>query len=152
MDLSYPEFQYFVSQVAASAQSFGVTNEDLAPVGAALGSLFGFKCLPAATVIPSQGAQLQSICVGDNCPLAANAACDGQADVAKPSPVSTSSGSSSTATGTANGNMVSSSSTATASGTQTSTSSTGVVASTNAASREAGGMVAVVGGLLAMLL
>lgn len=75
MDLSYAQVGYFITQVALSAASFGVTEDDLKIVGNALGSIFNVKCGPPTTVIPAQGAQLQSVCTGDGCPLAANASC-----------------------------------------------------------------------------
>ena len=69
MDLSAAEVGYFITQVANSAASFGVAAEDLAVVGTALSTLFGHKCSPAVVVIPSQPAELQSICIGEDCPL-----------------------------------------------------------------------------------
>ena len=69
MDLSEAEFSYFVSQVAASAASFGVATADLTAVGMALNTAFGYKCSPPATIVPAQGAQLQSMCTGEGCPL-----------------------------------------------------------------------------------
>ncbi len=75
MDLSYAQVGYFITQVALSAASFGVAQDDLKIVGAALGATFDFKCSPPTTVIPAQGPQLQSICTGDGCPLDANATC-----------------------------------------------------------------------------
>jgi len=75
MDLSYAQVGYFITQVALSAASFGVAKEDIAIVGDGLGKFFDFKCSPAATIIPAQGAQLQSICTGEGCPLDPNAVC-----------------------------------------------------------------------------
>jgi hypothetical protein len=75
MDLSYAEVGYFISQVAASAASFGVATDDLKIVGEALGALFDFRCLPPTTIVAAQGPQLQSICTDNTCPLAANATC-----------------------------------------------------------------------------
>jgi hypothetical protein len=75
MDLSFAQVGYFITQVALSAASFGVAKEDLTIVGNALGSIFDVKCAPSTIVIPAQGAQLQSICTGEGCPLAANASC-----------------------------------------------------------------------------
>ncbi|CZT52321.1 uncharacterized protein RSE6_13629 [Rhynchosporium secalis] len=69
MYLSRHEVQYFIEQVAASALSFGVAAEDIAPVGQQLMKLFNYRCLPPTTVIQSQGAQLQSICTQMFCPL-----------------------------------------------------------------------------------
>jgi hypothetical protein len=77
MDLSLAEVTWFIEQVGLSATSFGVAMEDVTLVGAALMKLFGYKCSPATTVIPAQGAALQSICDGDMCPMAPNVStCD----------------------------------------------------------------------------
>ena len=75
MDLGPNEVGYFIQQVGLSAQSFGVTPDDVTAVGNLLTTTFDGKCAAAATVIPSQGAQLQAICTADNCPMAANANC-----------------------------------------------------------------------------
>jgi hypothetical protein len=100
MDLSYAEMGYFITQVALSAASFGVAQEDIAVVGQALGKLFDYKCSPPTTVIPSQGAQLQSICTGDGCPLDPNAVCAQYQNISAPGNA-TSSSMSGSATGTA---------------------------------------------------
>merc|ERR1711964_338268 len=55
MNLDPNEVGYFITQVADAAMSFGVSADDLAPVGMALNSLFGYRCAPATTVIPAQG-------------------------------------------------------------------------------------------------
>ncbi|CAD6441203.1 9c788a51-f507-4f6e-8599-559a463500c0 [Sclerotinia trifoliorum] len=75
MDLSDAEVNYFIEQVALSASSFGVSASDLMIIGYALRQSFGYRCLPPATIIPSQGAQLQSICTDSTCPLAPNNTC-----------------------------------------------------------------------------
>jgi hypothetical protein len=54
---------YFITQVGLSAASFGVATADVEAVGKALMDLFGHKCAPPATVVPSQGPQLQSVCI-----------------------------------------------------------------------------------------
>ncbi|KAH7309998.1 hypothetical protein BKA65DRAFT_575796 [Rhexocercosporidium sp. MPI-PUGE-AT-0058] len=84
MVLSPSEVTYFIEQVAASALSFGVTPEDIAPVGQVLMNLFGFRCSPPTTVVPSQGAQLQSICSAQVCPIAANSTCVGVQNITHP--------------------------------------------------------------------
>lgn len=84
MVLSPSEVTYFIEQVAASALSFGVTPEDIAPVGQALMNLFGFRCSPPTVVIPSQGAQPQSICSAQDCPIAANSSCVGVQNITHP--------------------------------------------------------------------
>ncbi|TVY33938.1 hypothetical protein LOCC1_G008541, partial [Lachnellula occidentalis] len=75
MDLSAAEVGYFISQVAMSAASFGVAEDDLTVVGKALTSTFDVKCAPPTAVIKSQGPQLQSICIDETCPLADNSTC-----------------------------------------------------------------------------
>jgi len=99
MDLSYAEVGWFIQQVATSAASFGVAQADLTVVGNALGSLFDFRCAPATVVVPSQGAQLQSICTDSTCPIAVNSTCAGVANVTKPAASSAASGSASKTTG-----------------------------------------------------
>ncbi|KAJ4303828.1 hypothetical protein N0V90_002729 [Kalmusia sp. IMI 367209] len=69
MDISPAEFGYFVQQVGLAATSFGVTEDDVSAVAMALQKLFGYRCSPAATVIPEQGATLNSICQNEECPL-----------------------------------------------------------------------------------
>lgn len=99
MDLSIYEVSYFVQQVGLSAASFGVATDDVEYVGKALMNLFGYKCAPPMTVIPAQGAQLQSICTGKDCPIAANSTCASYQNVSMPavnSSVSTGSSSSNT--------------------------------------------------------
>lgn len=147
MDLSNAEVGYFISQVAASAASFGVAMDDLTAVGTALNSLFGHRCAPPTVVIPSQGAQLQSICVDDTCPLAPNATCSSYNATMEPAVVNTtSSGSGSNATSTMG-----------SSGTQPSGMSSATGSSPTTVSAAAGstlGMsfVAVAGGLFAAFL
>jgi hypothetical protein len=75
MDLDANEVGYFIQQVGLSATSFGVTTDDATAVGQLLTTTFDSKCSAAATVIPSQGPQLQAICTADGCPMAANANC-----------------------------------------------------------------------------
>lgn len=75
MDLDENEVGYFITQVGLAATSFGVTVEDATAVGTTLGKIFGVRCAPATPVIPSQGPQLQSICVADTCPLSPGDTC-----------------------------------------------------------------------------
>jgi hypothetical protein len=87
MDLSYAQLGYFITQVALSAASFGVAEADISDVGQALEMLFDYKCSPPTTIIPAQGAQLQSICTGDGCPLDPNAVCDKYQNFSAPTSV-----------------------------------------------------------------
>lgn len=75
MNLSPAEVGYFIQQVALAATSFGVSQDDVATVGAALNKLFNYRCSPPATVIPEQGPTLNSICQNQMCPLDPNAQC-----------------------------------------------------------------------------
>ncbi|KAI9048293.1 hypothetical protein LZ554_008088 [Drepanopeziza brunnea f. sp. 'monogermtubi'] len=85
MDLSNAEVTYFISQVAAAAMSFGVSAEDLTPVGQALTTLFGYRCAAPATAVPAQGSQLQSICQAADCPVAPMGNCTGLLNASEPS-------------------------------------------------------------------
>lgn len=75
MDLDENEVGYFITQVGLAAASFGVTTEDVTGVGTALSKIFGVRCAPATPVVPSQGPQLQSICVANTCPLSPGNTC-----------------------------------------------------------------------------
>lgn len=75
MDLDPSEFGYFVTQVGLAASSFGVTQDDVQTVAMALQKLFGYRCSPAATVIPEMGPTLNSICQNEKCPLDPAATC-----------------------------------------------------------------------------
>lgn len=154
MDLSYAEVTYFITQVATSAMSFGVAPEDLADVGTAINSLFNVRDGNLATVIPAQGAQLQSICTDETCPLAKNSTMVGYlTNVTEPSTVAAGAGSTATGSGSGSGSSTKTSSashsgtatgTATGSGASASTSST----STNGASAVGFSMLAVFGSVL----
>lgn len=84
MALSNAEVTYFITQVGLSAASFGVATADVTFVGTALASLFGVRCAPETTVIPAQGAHLQSICIAEDCPLSPNATCAAYEAVVEP--------------------------------------------------------------------
>lgn len=86
MDLDAAEVGYFIEQVGLAAASFGVTNADVATVGSALMSLFGYRCSPAVAVV-STDPMLQSICIGQTCPLAQNAMCNMYAPAYEPESV-----------------------------------------------------------------
>ncbi|KAK4700774.1 hypothetical protein P7C70_g5467, partial [Phenoliferia sp. Uapishka_3] len=85
MVLDTAENDYFITQVALSAQSFGVAPADITKVGAALNLYFNNRCGAPVTVVPGMGNLTQSICTDASCPLAANSNCTGQAAVAIPS-------------------------------------------------------------------
>lgn len=84
MDLNQYQVGYFIQQVGLSAASFGVTTEDVTAVGMALNKIFGYRCSPPTVVVPSQGPQLESVCVADTCPLAMNATCSMYEQVQQP--------------------------------------------------------------------
>jgi len=136
MNLDPNEVGYFITQVADAAMSFGVSADDLAPVGMALNSLFGYRCAPATTVIPAQGAQLQSICQAEECPIAPNSTCDGVPESVEPAKAG---GDNATAT-------------ATMSGTAGMPTSTTPVVVGNGASAVSMSLLAVFGGLAALCL
>ncbi|RDW89187.1 hypothetical protein BP6252_01219 [Coleophoma cylindrospora] len=146
MDLSAAEVGYFITQVALSGASFGVTAEDLQPVGTALSTLFGHRCSAATVVIPTQQSALQAICIDDTCPVAVTDANCTAYTMAAVEPVSANSSNiaSSTAHGTAT-STGSSSATATSSG-------AAATATKNAAAQLGVGMAAVAGGFAALLL
>ncbi|KAG9553081.1 hypothetical protein KCU71_g13383, partial [Aureobasidium melanogenum] len=56
----------------------------IATVGKALNSIFNVRCAPPTTVIPAQGAQLQSICQDETCLLAPEATCAAYPATMKP--------------------------------------------------------------------
>ncbi|KAK5130137.1 hypothetical protein LTR08_002436 [Meristemomyces frigidus] len=100
MDLDAMEIGWFISQVGLSAKSFGVADADVEYVGTALQTLFGHKCSAKLDVVPGADAELQAICIADECPLAANNTCSAYAAAAKPKQVTSSATASDTATGT----------------------------------------------------
>lgn len=75
MNLDAHEIGYFITQVGLAAASFGVAKDDIIAVGESLGKTFGYRCEPPAVVIPSQGPQLQSICIAQECPLSPKDTC-----------------------------------------------------------------------------
>lgn len=141
MDLDPSEFGYFVQQVGLAATSFGVTEDDVSSVAMALQKLFGYRCSPATTVIPEQGATLNSICQNEKCPLDPMATCaayPNNGTVMEPQ----------AASGMMNGTMPSSTGMS-----PSATSTMGGPAFTGAAVAEHGRLAAVIGGVaLAMAL
>jgi hypothetical protein len=144
MDLSYAEVGYFITQVADSAASFGVANDDLTVVGNALTSLFDVRCSAPTTVVPAQGAALQAICIDPTCPLAPNATCSAYGNATEPAVAISSLVPSMSATGT-----VTSASSPTSSGAVTSSPS---APTTGAGVTYGLSMAAVAAGFAAMLL
>ncbi|KAL8278756.1 hypothetical protein RQP46_008825 [Phenoliferia psychrophenolica] len=100
MVLSPAQLGYFITQVALSAQSFGVAATDIAAVGKSLIGAFDNRC-GAATAIGPLAAEPLSICTDPSCPLAPMSNCTGQASVAAASGVPVASSVAMTPTGTA---------------------------------------------------
>lgn len=86
MDLDAAEVGYFVQNVGLAAASFGVSSADVATVGSALMSLFGYRCSPAVAITTTDPL-LQSICIAPDCPLAPNAVCNMYAPAYEPESV-----------------------------------------------------------------
>jgi hypothetical protein len=74
MNLNHNQVSYFIQQVGLSAQSFGVSNDDISSISNTLGNLFNYKCLKPIPLINNQ-TSLQSICTKDNCPINSNSEC-----------------------------------------------------------------------------
>ncbi|KDN52712.1 hypothetical protein K437DRAFT_162155 [Tilletiaria anomala UBC 951] len=75
MNLNSAELGYFIQEVAYSAVSFGVSMEDIAPVGQALGTFFNNKCGAPLAVPSSASPAVQSVCLDPTCPVAGNSTC-----------------------------------------------------------------------------
>ncbi|KAL9128216.1 MAG: hypothetical protein Q9217_003062 [Psora testacea] len=75
MDLNTHQIGYFITQVGLAASSLGVSSTDIESVATALGEVFDVKCAPPTVIDPSQGPQLQSICLADDCPRASKGEC-----------------------------------------------------------------------------
>lgn len=84
MDLDAAEVGYFITQVGLSAASFGVATADVTAVGMALNAAFGYKCAPPVMIVPGSTAELQAICIADDCPLSPNATCAAYAKAVEP--------------------------------------------------------------------
>lgn len=84
MDLDPKEFGYFVTQVGLAAASFGAASDDVAAVGMSLEKAFGLRCSQPATILPNSTAELQSICINNDCPIAPNDTCSSYAPATSP--------------------------------------------------------------------
>ncbi|KAI1852571.1 hypothetical protein JX265_003053 [Neoarthrinium moseri] len=144
MALNPYELTYFIQQVGMAAASFGVAEADVTAVGAALTSLFTYRCAPPTTVIPAQGPLLQSICIDGACPISPNATCDQYQPVMVPTNATTN------ATATSPGSI----GTATSSGSSMTGTSTSSPSTMPTAGAVANGLslAAVVGGIAAFLI
>lgn len=75
---------FFIEQVGMAAASFGVAKSDINAVAMALETLFDYRCAPKMTAIKAQGAQYQSICTDEKCPMAMNSTCEAQPVMLQP--------------------------------------------------------------------
>ncbi|POR32782.1 Globin [Tolypocladium paradoxum] len=149
MDLDSAQVTYFVTQVGLAAASFGVAKVDITAAADAINTLFNVKCAAATPVLKDSKAELQSICIADDCMQARNATCDKYENASMPSKVSSMAGTM-MPTGTMSGSMTMTGSMA-ASGTPKPSGSTTAVP-TGAASANGLGFAGVVAGVLAFVL
>lgn len=84
MALDAAEVGYFITQVGLAAASFGVAQDDIADVAAALEKFFDVRCEAPVSILPGEAPELQSICIDSDCPVAPNATCSSYAPVVKP--------------------------------------------------------------------
>lgn len=133
MALDSAQVGYFITQVGLSAASFGVAESDITIVANSLTKVFDYKCAPPAIVVPSQGAQLQSICTADDCMTSPNSTCSSYDSVMEPAVANATlaMGEGSNSTSSSNGNGTSSSS---GSGSGSSSTATGSGSSATASS------------------
>jgi len=75
MALDANDIGYFIQNVGLAAASFGVAESDVAAVGCALSSTFGFACSPASDPLMVGEPRLQSICTDESCPRDQGAVC-----------------------------------------------------------------------------
>lgn len=73
MALDAAEVGYFISQVGAAANCFGVSSADVTIVAGVLMQYFGYRCSPPLAI--TDGPQLQSICEACSCPYDPMAQC-----------------------------------------------------------------------------
>ena len=69
MNLNHNQMGYFIEQVGASASSFGAAESDVDVVAAALTKIFDYQCSPPYALASNVPADLQSICIGNGCPI-----------------------------------------------------------------------------------
>lgn len=153
MDLDSAQVTYFVTQVGLAAASFGVAKEDIAAAADAINSIFNVKCAAPMAVLKNTTAELQSICIADDCMLAKNATCDKYEKASMPSKASSSTASMTGTmmpTGTMSGSMTMTESMSPSGTTKASGSATPV--STGAACANGVNFAGVVAGVLAFIL
>ncbi|KAM0452824.1 hypothetical protein ACHAO4_005243 [Trichoderma viride] len=76
MDLNYAQNKYFIDQHVVAAESLGFSTEDGKIFSDNLYSIFAVRCGGPTSIIKTQGPQLQSTCLTDDCPNADDSECD----------------------------------------------------------------------------
>lgn len=76
MDLNYAQNKYFIDQHVVAAESLGFSAEDGKIFSDNLYSIFAVRCGGPTSIIKTQGPQLQSTCLTDDCPNADDSECD----------------------------------------------------------------------------
>jgi hypothetical protein len=153
MDLSAAEVGYFIEQVAMSAASFGVAQDDLTIVRKAINGLFNVGCAPPTAIIPSLPAELQSICTDDTCALSPNATCSSYDATMEPAAAnSTMSGNGTSSMGSMGSSSIATGGASKTSAVSTPTGSTPSTISQAAAATFGMSFVAAAGGLFAAFL
>ncbi|EHK41578.1 hypothetical protein TRIATDRAFT_147444 [Trichoderma atroviride IMI 206040] len=76
MELSYAQNKYFIDQHVVAAESLGFSSADSKIFSDNLYSIFAVRCGGPTSIIKAQGAQLQSTCLTDDCPVADDSECN----------------------------------------------------------------------------
>ncbi|SCZ87274.1 BZ3500_MvSof-1268-A1-R1_Chr2-2g04740 [Microbotryum saponariae] len=148
MVLDPSEMNYFITQVALSAASFGVAEADIEAAGSALNTLFNYRCSPPVrqNVSAALAGTLQSICTESTCPLDADSNCTAQTAIADPVAAN------STNNGSASATSAMGSATGSRTGSATAAAATTTKAASGANQVKAAGAVGIIGAAVALLL
>jgi hypothetical protein len=76
MDLNYAQNKYFIDQHVVAAESLGFSSADSKILSDKLYNIFAVRCGGPTSIIKTQGPQLQSTCLTDDCPDAEYFECD----------------------------------------------------------------------------
>jgi hypothetical protein len=76
MGLDYAQNKYFIDQHVVAAESLGFSTADGKIFSDHLYSVFAVRCGGPTSIIKTQGAQLQSTCLTDDCPNAEDSECN----------------------------------------------------------------------------
>ncbi|KDE04403.1 hypothetical protein MVLG_05193 [Microbotryum lychnidis-dioicae p1A1 Lamole] len=155
MTLDPSEMNYFITQVALSAASFGVAEADIQAAGSALNTLFNYRCSPPVpqNVSAALAGTLQSICTESTCPLDPNSNCTAQAAVSNPVAAnSTNNGSASATSAMGGATSAMGSATGSSTGSATAAAATTTKAASGANQVKAAGAVGIIGAAVALLL